>query len=91
MVLKTPLDKIESEVERYFDGLYSRTFEQTSAFPGFVPGHWTDSHPENDPLAHVRPVNSLTRAAPCFNARLNVVDDWGISEWTSMARPSEFS
>src|ERR1035438_5467128 len=29
MLLKTPLDKIESEVERYFDGLYSRTFEQS--------------------------------------------------------------
>jgi DNA-binding GntR family transcriptional regulator len=42
MVLKTPLDKIESEVERYFDGLHSRTFEQSSAFPGFGTDHWTD-------------------------------------------------
>jgi DNA-binding GntR family transcriptional regulator len=42
MVLKTPLDKIENEVERYFDGLYSRTFEQSPAFPGFGTDHWTD-------------------------------------------------
>jgi DNA-binding GntR family transcriptional regulator len=42
MVLKTPLDKIENEVERYFDGLYSRTFDQSSAFPGFGADHWTD-------------------------------------------------
>jgi DNA-binding GntR family transcriptional regulator len=42
MLLKTPLDKIESEVERYFDGLYSRTFEQSPAFPGFGTDHWTD-------------------------------------------------
>jgi DNA-binding GntR family transcriptional regulator len=41
MVLKTPIDKIESEVERYFGGLYSRIFDQTSAFAGIVPGHWT--------------------------------------------------
>jgi len=42
MVLKTPLDKIEVEVERYFSGLFSRTFAQTSAFPGFGSDHWTD-------------------------------------------------
>jgi DNA-binding GntR family transcriptional regulator len=35
MVLKTPLDKIEDEVERYFGGLYTRIFERGSAFPGF--------------------------------------------------------
>lgn len=40
LVLKTPLDKIELEVERYFDALYSRTFEQTSAFPGFATDPW---------------------------------------------------
>src|ERR1700689_972438 len=49
MVLKTPLDKIENEVERYFDGLYSRTFDQSSAFPGFGADHWTDDL--EDPLA----------------------------------------
>jgi DNA-binding GntR family transcriptional regulator len=42
MVLKTPLDKIEIEVERYFSGLYSRTFEQSMAFPGFAADHWTN-------------------------------------------------
>ena len=40
LVLKTPLDKIESEVERYFEGLYSRTFEQGPAFPGFAADDW---------------------------------------------------
>jgi DNA-binding GntR family transcriptional regulator len=48
MVLKAPIDKIESEVERYFGGLYSRIFDQTSAFAGIVPGHWTDDL--EDPL-----------------------------------------
>ena len=38
MVLKTPLDKIEDEVERYFGGLYSRIFEQGSVFPAFDTG-----------------------------------------------------
>jgi DNA-binding GntR family transcriptional regulator len=42
MVLKTPLNKIESEVEQYFGGLYSRTFGQSSAFPGYGSDHWTD-------------------------------------------------
>jgi DNA-binding GntR family transcriptional regulator len=42
MILKTPLDKIESEVERYFDGLYSRTFDPHPPFPGFGTDHWTD-------------------------------------------------
>src|ERR1035438_7856236 len=48
MILKTPLDKIESEVERYFDGLYTRTFDQSGAFPGFPAGDWTDNL--QDPL-----------------------------------------
>jgi len=47
MVLKTPLDKIEGEVERYFEGLYSRVFDQRSVFPGFATDHWT-----NDFTAH---------------------------------------
>jgi DNA-binding GntR family transcriptional regulator len=42
MLLKTPLDKIEDEVERYFDGLYSRTFNPGSVFPEFATGDWTD-------------------------------------------------
>jgi DNA-binding GntR family transcriptional regulator len=42
MVLKTPLDKIETEVERYFAGLHSRVFEQSATFPGFAPDPWTD-------------------------------------------------
>ena len=42
MVLKTPLDKIEDEVERYFSGLHARVFEQSSVLSGFGDGHWTD-------------------------------------------------
>ena len=42
MILKTPIDKIEGEVERYFDGLYSRTFGETSAFPTYPSGDWAD-------------------------------------------------
>ena len=42
MLLKTPLDKIENEVERYFDGLYARTFEQGPSFPTFAADRWTD-------------------------------------------------
>jgi len=49
MILKTPLDKIEGEVERYFAGLYTRTFDQSSAYPGFPAGDWTDDL--HDPLA----------------------------------------
>jgi DNA-binding GntR family transcriptional regulator len=42
MVIKTPLDKIEDEVERYFGGLYSRIFDQSSVFPAFDTGDWAD-------------------------------------------------
>jgi DNA-binding GntR family transcriptional regulator len=42
MVLKTPLDKIEEEVERYFGGLYTRIFDQNSVFPTFATENWTD-------------------------------------------------
>jgi DNA-binding GntR family transcriptional regulator len=49
MILKTPLDKIEAEVEQYFGGLYTRTFEPTAAFPSFADRDWT--HDLEDPLA----------------------------------------
>jgi DNA-binding GntR family transcriptional regulator len=41
MILKTPLDKIEEEVERYFGRLYTLTFDQSSPFPHFADDHWT--------------------------------------------------
>ena len=47
MVLKTPLDKIEEEVERYFGGLYSRTFDQSAVFPGFATDDWNDDLQNN--------------------------------------------
>jgi DNA-binding GntR family transcriptional regulator len=49
MVLKTPLDKIEDEVERYFGGLYTRTFDQSPAFPPFATSDWADDL--DNPLA----------------------------------------
>ena len=42
MILRTPLDKIEDEVERYFSGLHAQVFDHNSVFPGFASGHWTD-------------------------------------------------
>jgi len=42
MVLKTPLDKIEGEVERYFGGLYFRVFDQSLVFPTLDAGDWAD-------------------------------------------------
>lgn len=43
MCLKTPLDKIEIEVERYFSGLYARTFQEGPTFPDFGSDHWTEN------------------------------------------------
>jgi DNA-binding GntR family transcriptional regulator len=42
MMLKTPVDKIEEEVEKYFAGLYSRTFHETSQFPVFSEDEWSE-------------------------------------------------
>jgi hypothetical protein len=36
------VDKIEGEVERYFGGLYTRTFDHTSPFPSFATDDWSD-------------------------------------------------
>jgi DNA-binding GntR family transcriptional regulator len=41
MILKTPLDKIESEVELYFAKLYDRTFERNSTFAAFSGHEWS--------------------------------------------------
>jgi DNA-binding GntR family transcriptional regulator len=40
IVLKTPLDKVEQEVERYFEGLHSTVFGQSVPFPEFATDHW---------------------------------------------------
>jgi DNA-binding GntR family transcriptional regulator len=42
MILKTPVDKIESEVDRYFARLYSVTFYQTAPFPDFMEHPWQE-------------------------------------------------
>ncbi len=40
LVLKTPLARVEEEVEAYFEGLYSAFFPQGSVFSGFNSDHW---------------------------------------------------
>jgi hypothetical protein len=40
--LQTPLDKIESEVEQYFDRLHAKLFEHSAPFAEFAANHWTD-------------------------------------------------
>jgi DNA-binding GntR family transcriptional regulator len=42
MMLKTPVEKIEEEVEQYFAGLYSRTFHESSPFPVFPQDEWAE-------------------------------------------------
>ena len=42
MILKTPLDKIEEEVEHYFEGLYSKTFDRSFPFPALGNEHWSE-------------------------------------------------
>jgi DNA-binding GntR family transcriptional regulator len=42
IVLQTPLDKIESEVEQYFDRLHAKLFEHSAPFAEFAAHHWTD-------------------------------------------------
>ena len=41
MVLRTPLEQVEQEVEKYFEELYSAFFHPTAAFPAFNPTEWT--------------------------------------------------
>jgi len=54
-LLKTPPDKIELEVERYFAGLYSRFFHQSVVFPGFESGNWTDATANSHSLNEADP------------------------------------
>jgi DNA-binding GntR family transcriptional regulator len=42
MILKTPLDKIEEEVEHYFEGLYSQTFDRSFPFPALGNERWSE-------------------------------------------------
>ncbi|MBS1850913.1 MAG: GntR family transcriptional regulator [Acidobacteria bacterium] len=42
MMLKTPIDKIEEEVEHYFEGLYSLTFDRSFPFPAFTADQWAE-------------------------------------------------
>lgn len=40
LVLETPLEKLEVEVERYFESLHRELFGQSTAFPEFATDHW---------------------------------------------------
>jgi DNA-binding GntR family transcriptional regulator len=42
MILKTPVEEIEAEVEKYFAALYSQTFHQTLPFPVFAEHEWSE-------------------------------------------------
>jgi len=42
IMLKTPIDKIETEVERYFEGLYSRLFGSSSRSTALAMDPWTN-------------------------------------------------
>lgn len=47
LVLKTPLARVEQEVERYFEELYSTFFHPTSAFPSFATDDWTHGNSDH--------------------------------------------
>ena len=50
LVLRTPVARVEQEVERYFEELYSAFFHPRSPFSSFSPDHWTHGnleHPES--------------------------------------------
>lgn len=40
LVLKTPVDRVEQEVEQYFEELYSAFFQPATPFPSFSADHW---------------------------------------------------
>jgi DNA-binding GntR family transcriptional regulator len=46
LVLTTPVRRVEKEVDKYFEELYSAFFHPTPPFPGFSPDHW--SHGNSD-------------------------------------------
>ncbi len=46
LVLRTPVDRVEQEIERYFEELYSAFFHPTTVFPSFSPDGW--SHDNSD-------------------------------------------
>jgi len=43
MLLRTPIAKIEEEVERYFSEVYTQTFDRVSPFPPFALHGWTSN------------------------------------------------
>jgi DNA-binding GntR family transcriptional regulator len=43
MILNAPIDKVEREVELYFEALHSDLFGKNAHFPEFATEHWTHS------------------------------------------------
>ena len=43
LILRTPVERVEQEVESYFEELYSAFFQPTSTFPSFSAETWTHS------------------------------------------------
>jgi DNA-binding GntR family transcriptional regulator len=42
IILETPLNKVEKEVERYFEGLHTHLFGNSTPFPPFAANPWAD-------------------------------------------------
>jgi DNA-binding GntR family transcriptional regulator len=47
LVLKTPVARVEQEVERYFEELYSAFFHPPSSFSSFGPDHWAHGNTDH--------------------------------------------
>ena len=47
VVLRTPVDRVEKEVEQYFEELYSAFFHPTPSFPPFSPDEWTHGNSDH--------------------------------------------
>ena len=47
LILRTPVDRVEQEVERYFEELYSVFFHPSSPFPSFSPDQWSNGNLEH--------------------------------------------
>jgi DNA-binding GntR family transcriptional regulator len=54
MLMKTPIARIEEEVERYFSDVYTQTFDRISPFPAFALHHWSSDSRDGSPSRQSR-------------------------------------
>ncbi len=47
LVLRTPVERVEQEVEQYFEELYSAFFHPTSMFPSFGTDNWAQGNTDH--------------------------------------------